>query len=90
MTEALKVMVEAVQADLIRQELRLQRDGVELDSCYDGARFDVETAVRAGLLAVRNAEGEALTEIILAGADVPDSVQRFWPKMIDRILGVRS
>jgi hypothetical protein len=40
-----------------------------------------ECAINAVLAVLREPD----TALILAGADVPDSVQRFWPKMIDAV-----
>lgn len=87
MTEALDAMVKAIKAELLRQG----REDAGADYADEGARewimtldghFDIEKVARAGLLAIR----KPTTGVILAGADVPDSVHRFWPPMIDEIL----
>lgn len=90
MTEALDAMVKAMVGEIERQALNDDgtqsfpsvgelRDGRLLG--FDGL-LDLEKVARAGLLAIR----EPTTDVILAGSDVPDSVQRFWPPMIDAIL----
>lgn len=88
MTPALKAMVEAMAAEIVAQECRLvlQPDGVTLDSGYDGAQFDLEKVARAGLEAIKALEGDALVDIILAGAEMDDSVSIWFPRLIDAIL----
>jgi hypothetical protein len=91
MTPALKAMVEAIV--LAFQEQAGERYPEATRTVQDpsliflNGDFDLEKVARAGLEAIRWPEdAEAQVDIILAGADVPDSVQRFWPPMIDAIL----
>lgn len=99
MTPALKAMVEAMAAEIVRQGNEEKSRGTavwypsdptnpaDVRSISLDGDIDLEKVARAGLEAIRWPEDtEAQVDIILAGADVPDSVQRFWPPMIDAIL----
>lgn len=91
MTPALKAMVEAMKAELIRQH----REVAGADYADEGARewlmtldghFDFEAVARAGLEALRDLDGEAMVDLILAGADMNDSVGVWWPRLVGSIL----
>ncbi len=85
MTPALKAMVEAMAKEIERQEIALNSDDSVSPMTLED--LDLEKVARAGLEAIRwPDDANVRADIILSGADVPDSVARFWPPMIDAIL----
>jgi hypothetical protein len=84
-SRAFDIVVAAMMADLRRQECRLQPYGSELDSGYDGARFDVAQTAAAGLRALRNLDDEALIEII-EGCAAMEGVQHGLVSILDAVL----
>lgn len=52
MTDVLRTMIEAIVAELDRQNSDLTRNGDTLLSSYEGASIDVEKVAQAALLAI--------------------------------------
>lgn len=71
-----EVMGEALRLMVAAAERSLATAGAEVD------RSVVEGAVVAALEAIRT----PTTGLLLSGADVPDSVGRFWPIMVGEII----
>lgn len=86
MTPALKAMVEAMISEIRRQDVLFEHEEGETDPKAvmfgTGERLDLEKVARAGFTALRKAD----TGLILAGADMNDSVGHWWPIFIDEIL----
>jgi hypothetical protein len=102
MSAALKAMVEAIWAEIDRQiRAEGIRDHVSTATRFDKSNYlgethpnvariqgnvDLEKVARAGLVALRNLDGEAKVDLILAGASMNDSVGIWWPVLVDSIL----